>query len=121
MSRGGDVYSKVVETFEGGHVTSFVVSHYLPRMFMLIPLSSKREREKLREQRMREREGKGNGVGRWLDLEVNPLSILLVLRIRRQEKLRQLTEAEEVRHRNGGETECQNHIVFFVSQKKNNE
>lgn len=62
MSRGGDVYSKVVETFEGGHVTSFVVSHYLPRMFMLIPLSSKREREKLREQRMRERErGKGGG------------------------------------------------------------
>lgn len=119
MSRGGDVYSKVVETFEGGHVTSFVVSHYLPRMFMLIPLSSKREREKLREQRMRERAGKG--VGRWLDLEVNPLSILLVLRIRRQEKLRQLTEAEEVRHRNGGETECQNHIVFSVSQKKNNE
>lgn len=75
-------------------MTSFVVSHYLPRMFMLIPLSSKRERDKLREQRMRERErkGKGVGVGRWLDLEVNPLSILLVLRIRRQEKLRQLAK-----------------------------
>lgn len=106
-------------------MTSFVVSHYLPRMFMLIPLSSKREREREAKRTEDERErgkGKGGGeVGRWLDLEVNPLSILLVLRIRRQEKLRQLTEAEEVRHRNGGEMECQNHIVFSVSQKKNNE
>lgn len=116
MSRGGDVYSKVVETFEGGHVTSFVVSHYLPRMFMLIPLSSKREREKLREQRMREREGKG--VGRWLDLEVNPLSILLVLRIRRQEKLRQLTEAEEVRQKWRRNGMSKSHCFLCFSKKE---
>lgn len=45
-------------------MTSFVVSHYLPRMFMLIPLSSKREREAKRTEDEREREkGKGGGGG----------------------------------------------------------
>lgn len=43
-------------------MTSFVVSHYLPRMFMLIPLSSKREREAKRTEDERER-GKGKGGG----------------------------------------------------------
>lgn len=43
-------------------MTSFVVSHYLPRMFMLIPLSSKREREAKRTEDERERrKGKGGG------------------------------------------------------------
>lgn len=54
-------------------MTWFVLSYYLAGMFMLIPLSSKREREKELE---RERDRK-------TDLELNPLNVPLVLRIRR--------------------------------------
>ena len=54
-------------------MTWFVLSYYLAGMFMLIPLSSKREREK-------ELERESN---RKTDLELNPLNVPLVLRIRR--------------------------------------
>lgn len=60
MSRGGDVYSKVVETFEGGHVTSFVVSLSAKNVHVNPFILKKREREAKRTEDERER-GKGGG------------------------------------------------------------